>query len=115
VPGWVIKFLRITGEKIFINLCEHAEVPSTPINLRYSVMLKCFCYLMIVSTLSSSNNWPFIVLSPGRNVSDTNGEFLVYDAIISSQSYETCISDPIAKDTVSVKMILTIFYLVGIS
>ena len=78
-------------------------MPSTPIDLRYLVMLNRFCSLIIVSNLSSSNNWPFVVLSPGRNVSDTNGEFLVYDAIISSQSYGTCISDPIAKNTVSDK------------
>ena len=37
---------------------------------------------------------------PGRHLSDANGEFFVYDAIISSQSYDTCTNDPMAKDTV---------------
>ena len=36
-PGWVIKLLRVAGEKIFVNLCEHAEVPSN--DYRCSIFL----------------------------------------------------------------------------
>jgi hypothetical protein len=34
-PGWVIKFLRVAGEKIFVNLCAHAEVPSNNTTTEY--------------------------------------------------------------------------------
>ena len=34
-PGWVIKFLRVAGEKIFVNLCAHVEVPSNNTTTEY--------------------------------------------------------------------------------
>lgn len=49
-PGWVIKVLRVSGEKVFINLCEHAEVTTTPVSLGYVDLgtipvSSQFCYL----------------------------------------------------------------------
>lgn len=50
-PGWVIKFLRLNGEKLFVNLCEHAEVPSTPMDLRYSDISNAKIFLLSHSSL----------------------------------------------------------------
>ena len=44
-----------------------------------------------------------MLVSAGRTVSDSNGEFFVYDAVISKQSYETCGRDPKAKEAVTPK------------
>lgn len=38
-PGWVIKVLRLNGEKVFINLCHHQEVPAVPVTLGYLIQL----------------------------------------------------------------------------
>mmetsp|Transcript_21067 Transcript_21067/g.30190 ORF Transcript_21067/g.30190 Transcript_21067/m.30190 type:complete len:798 (-) Transcript_21067:18-2411(-) len=79
VPGWVIKVLRVNGEKLFVNLCSHDEVLATPVSIGF-------------------NKWPHMLLFPMRTISDGGVEVCVYDVIISSQSGEVCARDPKAKD-----------------
>lgn len=84
-PGIVIKVLRSTGEKIFINLCEHEEIPQSNIGINY-------------------NKWPFIVLTPARFTIDEKSEGVginVYDAIVHPNVVTLLNKDYNAKDHVS--------------
>eukprot|EP01039_Chlorochromonas_danica_P007195 gene7195-7962_t len=82
-PGWVIKVFRTTGEKVFINLCEHAEVPNTPLVLSLGY-----------------NKWPFMVLSgPRQLVEDPNQPTVaLYDAVVHPAVIAHCQKDSQAKD-----------------
>lgn len=82
-PGWVIKVFRTNGEKIFINLCEHSEVPHVPLVLSLGY-----------------NKWPFMVLTPSRSIADGEGKAHVdvYDAVVNPQVVTLCNKDNQAKD-----------------
>lgn len=82
-PGWVIKVFRTTGEKVFINLCEHAEVPNTPLVLSLGY-----------------NKWPFMVLSgPRQLLEDANQPTVtLYDAVVHPAVVAHCQKDSQAKD-----------------
>jgi hypothetical protein len=87
-PGWVIKVYRTNREKLFINLCEHSEVPMVPLVLSLGY-----------------NKWPFMVLSAPRTIVDgkdgDGGEVTVYDAVVNPAVVVHCNKDVQAKDAVS--------------
>lgn len=80
-PGWVIKVFRTAGEKLFINLCEHSEVPNVPLVLSLGY-----------------NKWPFMVLTPARVIPDGGGDVTVYDAVVNPAVVVQCNKDNTAKD-----------------
>ncbi len=86
-PAWVIKVLRGNTEKIFVNLCEHNDIPFTPVTLSLGY-----------------NKWPFMILTPARTIveeKDDGGEITVYDAVVNPQVVAHCHKDAQAKDAVS--------------
>lgn len=86
-PGFVIKVLRTNGEKIFVNLCEAAEVPMMNVSIGF-------------------NKWPFMIMTPVRTIqeekegSSGSTEISVYDAIVNPAVLVTCGKNPEAKDAV---------------
>lgn len=85
--GWVIKVLRSNGEKIFINLCEHVDIPATPLVLNLGF-----------------NKWPFMIVTPARTImedKDSTSEISVYDAVVAPSVVTICGKDPQAKEAVS--------------
>lgn len=86
-PGFVIKVLRMNGEKIFVNVCEAVEVPMMNISIGF-------------------NKWPFMILTPVRTIledkegSGNANEASVYDAIVNPAVIVTCNKNPDAKDAV---------------
>lgn len=105
-PAWVIKVLRTNGEKIFINLCEHPDIPQTAITMGYS-------------------KWPFMVLTPvrtcqddkatdegGSSVADKKTEISIYDAVVNPAVVVLGGKEPAAKDAVSGYMAcLSLYYI----
>lgn len=100
-PAWVIKVLRTNGEKIFINLCEHPDIPQTAITMGYS-------------------KWPFMVLTPVRTCQDEKGgdeaagsgkstEISIYDAVVNPAVVVLGGKEPAAKDAVSDAVCCTLF------
>jgi hypothetical protein len=89
-PAWVVKVLRSNGEKIFINLCEHSDIPMMQLALNLGF-----------------NKWPFMILTPARTIQeeksgdDGNVEVSIYDAIVNPSVVNICAKDPQAKDAVS--------------
>lgn len=87
-PAWVIKVLRSNGEKIFINLCEHTDIPATPLVMNLGF-----------------NKWPFMIVTPARTIKEdkeSNSETSVYDAIVAPSVITICGRDPPAKEAVSI-------------
>ncbi len=97
-PAWVIKVMRTNGEKIFINLCEHGDIPQAAVSMGY-------------------NKWPFMVLTPVRTVQDEKGEstdrgsvnadkksteISIYDAVVNPAVIQLGAKEPAAKDAVSI-------------
>lgn len=91
-PGFVIKVLRTNGEKIFVNLCEAAEVPMMNVSIGF-------------------NKWPFMIMTPVRTIQEEkegsggSAEISVYDAIVNPAVLVTCGKNPEAKDAVSEYML----------
>jgi hypothetical protein len=84
-PAWVIKVLRSSGDKIFINMTENEQVPYHAPSLSLGF-----------------NKWPFMVLSPSRSLRGTDdGEVAIYDSIVHPQAIALCAKDTAAKDAVS--------------
>lgn len=88
-PAWVVKVLRNNGEKIFINLTEHPDIPmmQLALNLGY-------------------NKWPFMIITPARTLHEEKGEegnaeVSIYDAVVNPAVVNICAKDPQAKDAVS--------------
>ena len=88
-PAWVVKVLRLNGEKIFVNLTEHPDIPmmQLALNLGY-------------------NKWPFMIMTPARTRTedkggDEGGEISIYDAVVNPAVVQICTKDPQAKDAVS--------------
>jgi hypothetical protein len=83
---WVIKALRASGEKIFINLCDHPDVPMVQVTLNLGY-----------------NKWPFMILTPARTIVEDKdgGDVTVYDAVVNTGVIAMCNKDPSAKDAVS--------------
>jgi hypothetical protein len=97
-PAWVVKVLRSNGEKIFINLCEHSDIPMMQLALNLGF-----------------NKWPFMILTPARTIAegkggeDGNVDVSIYDAIVNPSVVNICAKDPQAKDAVS----FLVFHLVS--
>lgn len=86
-PAWVVKVLRTNGEKIFVNLCEHSDIPMMQLALNLGF-----------------NKWPFMILTPARAIhedkEDGNVEVSIYDAVVNPAVVNICAKDPQAKDAV---------------
>ena len=86
-PAWVVKVLRNNGEKIFVNLCEHQDIPMMQLALNLGF-----------------NKWPFMILTPARTIreekEDESMEISIYDAIVNPAVVSICNKDPQAKDAV---------------
>ena len=99
-PCFVVKIIRSNGEKLFVNLCEHANIPMVePVRCMKGEVL-------------GFNKWPFMVLTPARYITEESNEdsgrkssmqadIAVYDAVISSEAAALTATEPAAKDAVS--------------
>lgn len=77
IPGFVIKTKRVSGEKVFVNICEHSDVPAVSTSM---------------GTIKSNLKWPIIISSGKRTESGVDEkssrktgkeeEFIVYDIIV---------------------------------
>eukprot|EP01033_Poteriospumella_lacustris_P009641 gene9641-6897_t len=91
-PGFVIKVLRTNGEKIFVNLCEAAEVPMMNVSIGF-------------------NKWPFMIMTPVRTIQEEkegsggSAEISVYDAIVNPAVLVTCGKNPEAKDATCARVL----------
>ena len=88
-PAWVVKVLRLNGEKIFVNLTEHPDIPMMQLVLNLGF-----------------NKWPFMIMTPARTRTedkggDEGGEISIYDAVVNPAVVQICAKDPQAKDAVS--------------
>lgn len=90
-PGWVLKVVRTNGEKIFINLCEHSDVPMVQLTLNLGF-----------------NKWPFMILTPARSIIEDkeggNSEVTVYDAVVNPGVVSLCNKDPQAKEAACLRV-----------
>jgi hypothetical protein len=95
-PAWVVKVLRNNGEKIFVNLCEHPDIPMLQLALNLGF-----------------NKWPFMIITPARTLQDGKGggdgedanmDISIYDAVVNPAVVNICAKDPQAKDATCLRI-----------
>ncbi len=100
-PAWVVKVLRTNGEKIFVNLCEHSDIPMMQLAL---LCAHSAIQIMTLDLHLGFNKWPFMILTPARAIhedkEDGNVEVSIYDAVVNPAVVNICAKDPQAKDAV---------------
>jgi hypothetical protein len=87
-PGFVIKTRRVnSGEKIFINVCEHPDVPATASS----------------GLMGVGASWPYMISSPGRlecshnqSKSAKKEDVWVYDVVVNPSVVSIANDDNIA-------------------
>jgi hypothetical protein len=83
-PGFVIKTKRKQGDKVFINVCEHYDIPTVS---------------TAIGTLKSNLKWPAMITSPGRTFKDEDKEkgkiesAVLYDVVVHPSVLLLCQND----------------------
>ncbi len=82
-PCFVIKTKRESGIKVFINVCEHVEVPSVVSSL---------------GLLKANRHWPAIASSParleiGHKDDKDEGEVWLYDVVVNPSVIQLTVVD----------------------
>ncbi len=81
--------LRLNGDKIFVNLCEHREIPTAPVTLGYTTYIHTYIhtyttYIHYIHTYIHYctyipvrfNKWPLMSVFPGRTVNEASGTYI---------------------------------------
>ncbi len=79
IPGFVIKTKKSTGEKVFVNVCEHPDVPNLTISM---------------GTVKTNVKWPIILSSAprmeklenkssGKDGATKEEDYCIFDVVVS--------------------------------